>query len=70
MVEAQQTTKTKAVRLPVETVRRVKLAAAAGGESMQAWLDGAVALRLERDRKLARGDRTRVATVVFESTEG
>lgn len=57
---------TKGVRLAVETIRLVKVAAARAGESMQAWLDGAAREKLEREGKTAVADLKRVATVRFE----
>ena len=57
---------TKSVRLDVETIRLVKVAAARGGESMQAWLHCAARERLEREGKSAVGDKRRVASVRFE----
>ncbi len=57
---------TKSVRLDVETIRLVKVAAARGGESMQAWLYAACRAKLEAEGKSRAGDLQRVASVTFE----
>lgn len=60
------TVTTKSVRMDAETLRRAKVASAKTGESLQAWVSGAVNMRLEREQESVRmGDR-RVASVTFE----